>query len=284
MTEEKTLYISDLDGTLLNSDRCVDDESVRLINEAVESGALFSVATARTPATVCNLLRRVDMRIPAVVMTGAALYDFKSGEYIDPKFHKEETVRALLNIYKEEGVATFIYMLGTDNLIHIYHIGPMTPLEMDFIAERSNTPYKKIHIPESGESELPERLDRVLLLYAMQPTAGVERVCGRVKDNAGCRPVFYHDMYGAEIGLLEVFSPEATKLNAARKLKEMCGAKRIVAFGDNVNDMPLMKGADRAVAVANALPEVKAIAQDVIGDHDSQAVAKYIMDSVKSCE
>ena len=56
---DRTLYITDLDGTLLNADSKVSEESVRLINEAVEAGAMFAAATARTPATVDPLLEGI---------------------------------------------------------------------------------------------------------------------------------------------------------------------------------------------------------------------------------
>ena len=42
---EKTLYITDLDGTLLNPESKVSDYSVSIINELIDKGALFSVAT-----------------------------------------------------------------------------------------------------------------------------------------------------------------------------------------------------------------------------------------------
>ena len=55
------------------------------------------------------------------------------------------------------------------------------------------------------------------------------------------------------------------------------GADRTVAFGDNVNDLPMMLAADHAVAVANALQEVKEAADEVIGTSVSRyAVANYI--------
>ena len=71
----KTLFITDLDGTLLNDDRLVTKESALLINDAIIDGAYFSVATARTPATVSKLMQNVHSNMPYVVMTGAALWN-----------------------------------------------------------------------------------------------------------------------------------------------------------------------------------------------------------------
>ncbi len=70
----RTLYVSDMDGTLLGADSCVSERSRRIISDLTEQGALITVATARTPATVQPLLAGVEMAPPAVVMTGAALW------------------------------------------------------------------------------------------------------------------------------------------------------------------------------------------------------------------
>lgn len=58
----QTIYISDLDGTLLNSKKEVSKISATLLNEAIEEGVHFSIATARTPATVENILCNVKVK------------------------------------------------------------------------------------------------------------------------------------------------------------------------------------------------------------------------------
>ncbi|MDE7097137.1 MAG: HAD family hydrolase, partial [Muribaculaceae bacterium] len=244
-----TLFVSDLDGTMLVADRKVSSESVRLLNESISEGALFSVATARTPATVGPLLKDVDCRLPLIVMTGAAIWDRTGNRYAHASFHRESTVRRLISLYRRHGLSAFVYALGQDNVIHIYHIGEMSPLERAFMEERLATPYKRFHIGGDGISELPEDLDRILLFYSMRPTDEVRRVYEDIKDSDDLRAVFYHDMYGEEIALMEVFGPEASKANAVRILARMVGADRIVAYGDNINDLPIMKEADAAVAV-----------------------------------
>ncbi len=272
----RTLYVSDLDGTLLSPDRKVSEESVRLLNEAIADGALFSVATARTPATVGPLLQDVDCTLPLIVMTGAAIWDRKDNHYLHASFHSETTARRLVELYKKHGLCTFIYILGEDNVIHIYHLGEMSPLEWVFMEERLTTPYKQFHVDEKGCSELPDRLDRVLLFYSMRPTEEVTPVYDEIKDADDLRAVFYHDMYGEEIALMEVFGPDASKANAVKILADMAEADKIVAYGDNVNDIPILSIADDAVAVENAVDEVKGLAGRIIGPNSADSVAKDI--------
>lgn len=277
----KTLFVSDLDGTLLGADRKVSAESVRLINEAIGDGAMFSVATARTPATVGPLLEGVKSPIPFIVMTGAAIWNREDNRYVYAAFHHEETARWLVELYRKHGLSTFVYILGDDDVIHIYHIGDMSELEREFMEERLHTPYKDFHILDKEEGELPEKLDKVLLFYSMRPTDDVRRVYEQIKDLDYLRAVFYHDMYGEDIALMEVFGSEASKANAVRRLADIVGAERIVAYGDNVNDIPILDVADDAVAVENAVEAARVAAGRVIGPNTEDSVAKDIKKQTK---
>ena len=276
-----TLYVSDLDGTLLGPDGKVSRRSVSLLNEAISDGAMFSVATARTPATVSVLLRDVHCTMPLIVMTGAAIWDRERNEYIHAAFHHEDTARRLLDVYRRHGLSTFIYTLGCDNVIHIYHIGQMSDLERSFMEERIDNPFKCFHIPDSGCSDIPERLDRVLLFYTMRPTAEVEPVHAEIRDCDDLRAVYYHDIYGDDIAIMEVFGPGASKADAVRILAGEAGADRIVAYGDNVNDLPILGIADDAVAVANAVEVVREAADRVIGPNSDDSVAADITADIK---
>ena len=62
MKNNKTLYVSDLDGTLLDNDSQLSQGTIDTLNHIiVEQGGLFTVATARTPATVVPLLQQVSV-------------------------------------------------------------------------------------------------------------------------------------------------------------------------------------------------------------------------------
>lgn len=162
-------------------------------------------------------------------------------------------------------------------MIDIYHYGPLSELEKNFISERDESPFKRFHIPESGTSEISDPLCNVMLFYTMQPSALVEATYRDMLAVEGCNPVFYHDMFGMDTGIMEIFSDKASKANALQWLRRHTGAEKVVAFGDNINDIPMLRAADVAVAVENAVPEVKAIADIVIGKNTDNAVAQFIL-------
>ncbi|MDE5843520.1 MAG: Cof-type HAD-IIB family hydrolase [Muribaculaceae bacterium] len=292
----KTLYITDLDGTLLDSNICVSQESVEMLNRAIDSGALVSVATARTPATLANLLRNVRFRLPLIVMTGAALWHRDTNTYSDVCHFPAEKAAEILHVYREYSLPTFVYTLR-ENMMHIYHSGPLSDRERNFVAERLDSPYKTFHLRDAalasinfGRSEItadreiapPDVIDDAILFFGMQPTGPSHPAFDALRRIGDINPMFYPDANIPEITMIEAFPQKASKRFGIRRLKQLTGADRVVVFGDNLNDIPMMEEADLAVAVDNALPEVKAKAHITIGNHNENAVAAFILEETLS--
>jgi len=75
---------------------------------------------------------------------------------------------------------------------------------------------------------------------------------------------------------MEAFDENGSKANALIRLKNLLKVNHVIAFGDNLNDMGMMKAADACYATANAIDEVKELATRVIGSCDEDGVALFI--------
>ncbi|MBQ8883195.1 MAG: HAD hydrolase family protein, partial [Oscillospiraceae bacterium] len=98
----------------------------------------------------------------------------------------------------------------------------------------------------------------------------------KVKKLEGFSIEYYRDIYNTDFWYLEVCSENASKYNSALKVKKEYGFEKIVAFGDNLNDLPLFKASDECYAVMNAKDEVKAKANGVIPSNNDDGVATFI--------
>ena len=87
--------------------------------------------------------------------------------------------------------------------------------------------------------------------------------------------VCYADEYGRGV-TAEVFPAGCDKGSGVEALRRLAGGCRIVAFGDNVNDLPLFAAADECYAVGNALAAVKEAADGVIGPNTEDGVARWL--------
>lgn len=275
-----TLYVSDLDGTLLAPDSRISPRARQMLNQAIDLGAHFTIATARTPATVDPILQGINMTLPAIVMTGAAMWDTRSHLYSHIRTIPQHTVRDMMQLYRDLQIPTFVYRLP-QSIIEIYHYGTLSPLETTFIKERIDNPLKHFETIHCCPDGMPLDTSDVALFYGMMPDHKALPLYHQLKLMP-VTPLCYHDIFGPETSIVEVFGPNTSKANALRTLAHSIGADRIVAFGDNINDIPMLQVADLAVAVENAVPQVKQHAHITIGPNTDDAVAQFILQDISN--
>ncbi|CCX48981.1 cof-like hydrolase [Bacteroides sp. CAG:927] len=273
----KQLFITDLDGTFLTPQGVVSDESARIISQLSSRGVPITVATARTPATVEPLLSHTLTNLPAIVLTGAALWDRKSHQYLNTHFFPHRLAVSAWRCCLDHGIRPFIYMLGNDSTtLHTYFCGFPTPMEQEFINARTGSPFKQIHVTDRPVT--PD--SRTMLMFAIGSQSTITAAASELRA-MGCAVSAYPDTYTTNNFFIEIFAPGVSKASAVTQLKNMLGAEKVTVFGDNLNDLPMMHAADTAVAVANALPEVRQQADVVIGPNTDNSVAHYILEQTR---
>ena len=271
----KTLYISDLDGTLLSTDSRVSERSAEIISDLTAQGTLITVATARTPATVVPLLSATRTAPPAIVMTGTAMWNRHEAAFSHTHFLPVADVEQTIELCRSCGVHPFVYMMAeTGHTLEVFHAAPkLNKAERSFYDERAHLTLKRFHL---GTPAPKDAYNRTLLLYAMGEAEAIKRAYESFCRRTECSVSIYPDIFNPEIYNIEVIPPGVTKASAIKQLKEETGAERLVVFGDNLNDLSMLAMADVAVAVGNALPEVKEAADVVIEPNYTDSVARFI--------
>jgi len=268
-----TLYVSDLDGTLLGGDARLSRLTVDVLNAlAGRSDVLFTAATARTPATVSPIFEGVNTRVPIIVIGGAALWDNARQCYSHTRPHRPEDIVTIADIMERHGLQPFIYRRH-GSLLLTHHNGAMSPQEETFVAQRQGLPLKRFLLDDANYRYSD---DEALLIFSMNHYAALRAVRDEVMAATPCTVMLYHDPDVPTNGYLEIYAAGTSKSAAIATLKAMTGAERVVVFGDNRNDLDMMRAADQSVAVANAFDEVKAAASEVIGPNTDDSVARWI--------
>jgi len=275
---EKRLFISDMDGTLLGADSKVSRESAEIISRLSRQGAMITVATARTPATVEVLLKDTYTSIPAIVLTGAAMWDRVAQRYINPVLHSPDALPQLMETFHSAGINPFIYVLGDDGMLKVYHNGKMDRHELKFYEERADLGLKRFILdsPEGDKCPIPG----TILVFAMGDAEAIECVARQLRMDSRLSVSCYRDIFNHDIAFIEVFGAGVSKQSAVLKLAEMVGATAITVYGDNLNDLSMMEVADDSVAVANAVPAVLERAGRHIGPNTDSSVALDILKQV----
>jgi len=274
----KTLYISDLDGTLLNKSQEITPFTKKIINRLTSNGIHFTIATARTLDTVLHILDGVKLNAPAVLLNGVSIYDT-----ITQRYKKIETIdqACLTGIFKnlsDFGVSGFIYTLENGDIAHYYE-NLDTEQRKAFHDDRSGK-YGRVYTQVKSFSELCDNNKKIVYFSTCDDYALLLPVYERLKTDVRLHIEFYRDIYHEKFWYLEICSAAASKYNAVIFLKKTYGFDNIVAFGDNLNDLPLFRAADKCYAVANAKDEVKEKATAVIGSNIDDGVAKWLLENV----
>ena len=97
----KTLYVTDLDGTLMKNDETVSAETVRIINEMVKRGLAFTFATARSIESARPIAGGLKLNLPVITRNGAVLADNATGKHLEKALFTETEVGLLKELLPE---------------------------------------------------------------------------------------------------------------------------------------------------------------------------------------
>jgi len=268
----RRLFVSDLDGTLLNSDAQVSDETARILNSEIERGLNFTISTARTPTTALKIVDKLNLRLPVMMMNGVLIYDMTSKKYIKKEAMDSSVIMVLLGLIKVKGLNCFLYGLENEQFVAYYDSVESTSLNY-FRNERIMKYDKKF--TEVEDLSLVAGRD---IIYCMlrEPKEKLEGLYRELSVVKGVKADFYPDVYSDDYYMLEIYSDQASKKEAVDYLRKMGRFESVTSFGDNLNDKALAEASDYFYAVSNAQKEIKLMASAVIPSNDEDGVARFI--------
>lgn len=279
----------DLDGTLLDSRGRVSDRSVEAVRAARSAGVKVVVCTGRGLVECEHILQAIEQVEPVVVAGGAIMacpverrtlnrFGLDAGlvqDAVDRLLEHEHPVMVL----KDPSHAGYDYLMvvGEQRLA----LDPVTVWWL----QTMNVQHRiccGLH-----EDEHPEHTVRL-------GVCGLSGALGRMSEDLRAsfrdRAVIHH--FGAvvapehaarlpdgeQLHILEVFDSRAHKWAAVEWLAEREGIvrERICAIGDQINDVSMIEGAGLGVAMGNAIPAVKALAQRETASNDENGAAMAI--------
>jgi Cof subfamily protein (haloacid dehalogenase superfamily) len=244
MTRPVRLIATDLDGTLLRSDRTVSERTRRAMVAAQGAGITVVVATARNPLTTKRFADQAGIAGLAICANGALVYDLARDEIIARTDLPGAVARAIIERLREQvpGIC-FAVAWGTQFACEPAYAaisGPedhgwdLSAVPQGDALELLEVPLSKLVVrhPELTPAELHQYLT----------AAGLEG--------------FEASLSGAPF--VDVAAAGVSKAAALATICARLGIEReeVVAFGDAPNDLPMLAWAGRAIVVANAYPEV----------------------------
>lgn len=271
-----TLYVSDLDGTLLNRQGALSDSTRQGLSDLLKSEVLFTTASARGAASIGLLFEGLTLPLPVISYDGACLSDLSTQRHEVTHVLLPELMAHLLPFIRQhvknpiiatlEGHRDKIQMAELDNeALQFYHN------DRAKVKDPRLTRIANIDDLQNHQAIYVSCLDREEPLRSLEALLKAE-FGNQVKT--GIAPESYIEGWYR----LTIHHPNALKGLGITTLKEYAELHdvEVVAFGDQKNDLSLFEFADRSYAVGNAVAELKEVATGVIGDHDEDAVVRFI--------
>ncbi|MBO5162825.1 MAG: Cof-type HAD-IIB family hydrolase [Ruminococcus sp.] len=267
----KTLYISDLDGTLLNSAAELSDNTVSTINRLVDEGMYFTFATARTLYSAASITERLKINVPCILNNGAGIYDPNGGTYVKKACIPINVSKKIISAFRKNDVRCFLFKFAEGRLVTCYD-KITEELMQSYVNERRT----KFDQPFMECADILDELDETAVyINSCGEFEKLRPVRNSVGEIEGAGFEFYEDTYTKK-WYLETFSAAASKGSGIKYLRETYGFERVVAFGDNLNDLSMFEQADVKIAVENGNSRLKEEADVVIKSNDDDGVAIYL--------
>ena len=278
---KNALYVSDLDGTLLTNRAVLSDFSKQTLQQLLQDGLVFTVASARSVVPMQVILEGLKLPLPIVEFNGAFITDLATGyheiiNHIEPSII-EDLYPLIQRFNCVPIVSTFN---GSEDCLYYKDI---INAGMNWYVEnrRSSQDRRLRAIANLTDSFR----DRVVCLTMINQAAVLTELDLAIKATYGSRveTQFYENRYAPGWHWLTVHDRRATKAQAIQLLREYYGFgnSELVVFGDHNNDITMFQIAERAIAVENATTELKGYATHLIDSNEEDSVVKYIYQDVK---
>ncbi|MBM6753301.1 HAD family hydrolase [Lactobacillus alvi] len=252
--------ISDLDHTLLNEKGEISEFTRKVIRQ---SDWQVMLASARMPSQMVDLITELKLTGPQLALNGAVIFQYQN-ERLERLQHQPVPDKLAQQLFE---------------LVHQQLKLPIQWVANNKFWSTEWTPQVQMEIDYTG----------VKVQYASQlPTITIDDFLIQIPDPIKFNQVqnLIHEqlpnltLADSGDGYLVITAPGVNKAQAVHYLlNQNIPSQQIVAVGDDLNDLPMLKAAGIPMAVANAKPALKAVAKKILLDNESDGIAHFLRQS-----
>ena len=256
------LIVTDLDNTLLDGNSLIPAETADFLQRLMESGVKFTFATGRHPKFTRHFVREMGITIPIICANGGVIFDPIEQRSLFATLFEPDFVQQVSEYLFANG---FPFAYHTDECIFMTYDNPRRQFLDAYNAAAKN----------------PEDQSPVGLLEPGHSPNGVFKIsvfCGKNRalknELPTILPMDNIQLAFSGEGVLDLYTDDSGKGNALRRLAKYLhlDLEETIAFGDNDNDLEMIRIAGHGVAVGNAIPEMRRAAEFVTLSNREQGV------------
>ncbi len=274
----KKLFITDLDGTLLNDDKKITQEDLAALARMRQAGTLVALATGRSNYSLAMLMEKLGYSGPAgglpvdylIFSTGAGVMDYPGGRILRNIALAPEHVLSIASVLDQLRLDYMIHRPVPDTVHFIY--SQHNPENPDF--------FRRLHIYKSFATPLSQALlagfGGATEVLCIVPQDHGHEIAARLRETFRQFSVIKATSpLDGKSFWIEIFAPAVSKSQAAKWLAEECGVSRdmVCAVGNDYNDEDLLHWAGQSFVVANS-PKVLQTQFQTVASNNNGGVAE----------
>ena len=253
--ENTSIILSDLDGTLFRDDKSISAFTKETIRQAQAKGLLFGICTSRAKVNAVKFLEGIEPDI--LITNGGGIVYYQDKKIYDCEFTVEEIRKLIAAAFEVFGKDVII---SADNE-HALYSNSRDELGDKFWTYNDFSDFRETCMKMCIESLDKEKVEKVASVIGL--------------DQIDYLPF-------SDIPWYKLSKKAATKEKA---IEELCRhlnieSSQIAAFGDDFNDIEMLKLCGKGIAMENAIEEVKNAADQVCASNEKDGVAKWIKDNL----
>jgi len=264
----KHLIALDLDGTTLNKKGEISSKTKAVVNLLKSQGHVIVLATGRPLSGAYSKYLELELTTPIITDNGGSIENPK--DYAFPKqknYIPLEMMHQIFTFCKSFIVTAFF---SIDEMTYAYQYDPK--LESFFSGINAEKVIEGLHTDFTHEA--------TGLVYIIKHDA-MQTFETYVKDTYG--HTLSTRLWGVENGqaVYEIYLKHISKSSGLKRVLEFYDMNftQVIAFGDGINDVEMIRDAHHGVAMKNAVDEVKKVCKTITNDtHDDEGVANYLID------
>ena len=268
------LLVADIDGTLLNDNGELGQESKKLIKELMNEGVAFCLATGRLHSAVAELAKELSLNGYIISLDGAVIKEYKNDKTIFESFIKTRHVKKAISISNE--LLINIVLCHASSIYYTEYNSVIPSLLSNYGAL-----YQQV---DSYEKYLSGTLEIVCSSDVKYSIKQMERSF-TLPYSIGCNTSYFRSKKNENIFYLEIRKAGCSKGKALEKLLRYISIKpeQTAVIGDWYNDITMFETKALKVAVANAVPELLNMADVVTRESNNEdGVAEFFEMVLKS--
>jgi Cof subfamily protein (haloacid dehalogenase superfamily) len=277
MLLKNQIYISDLDGTLLQGDAQLSSYARRTIAELLNQDFPFTIATARSVTSTKEILGDLPLRLPVICANGGAIYHYDTLKPIKIEYLPSPILIDLLNVVVGKGSTAFVSAI-VDEKERVYFDSLPNGGMQWYYEDRLEAKDKRMTSIESIADCQKMNITTITFMDHLHRIKALRKFFTK-RYGSKIRLNFFENKYSLGWYWLSIHAPGSNKGHAIDLLLSAIGweSHHVTVFGDEWNDIPMFERADKAIAVRNGLPSVKAAADEVIERNTDDAVVNYLL-------